>query len=59
MSTPSGFEASSDPSGLDSVAAFLIDQVGLAGLNSADQDRMQDLLFAYLQTTPAPEFCSR
>jgi hypothetical protein len=45
-------------SGLDEVAAFLIDQVNLAGWNTADSDRMQDLLFAYLNTAPAAEFCS-
>jgi len=43
----------------DPVAAFLIDQVTLASSNSADQDLMQDLLFAYLQAEPMAEFCGR
>jgi hypothetical protein len=58
LSAQSGPPANPLDSGLDEVAAFLIDQVNLAGWNTADSDRMQDLLFAYLNTAAAPEFCS-
>jgi hypothetical protein len=58
ISAPSSTEAASRER-FDPVAAFLIDQVTLASANSADQDLMQDLLFAYLQAEPIAEFCGR